>query len=154
MKVLSFLTAVLLPVATLCAKKGPVERFDKFHLKALSSSPIKLDDAAYEDLTTTPRDYSVVVLLTAIEARFGCNLCREFQSEWDIIGKSWTRGDRQGASRVLFGTLDFADGKATFQKVLSPVICPCLELIRSPVDATNSPCRALVSTYYWSRGQS
>ena len=122
MKLISLLTLAVLPIATLCARKGPVDRFDKFHSKALSSSPIKLDDAAYEDLTSTPRDYSVVVLLTAIEARFGCNLCREFQPEWEIIGKSWTKGDRQGASRVLFGTLDFADGKATFQKVLSPVI--------------------------------
>lgn len=80
---------------------------------------MKLDDASYEELTKTPRDYSAVVLLTALEARFGCNLCKEFQPEWEILGKSWTRGDKAGESRVLFGTLDFTDGKATFQKVRS-----------------------------------
>ena len=152
MKLLSFLTLALLPITTLCTKKGPVERFDKFHSKALSSSPLKLDDAAYEELTATPRDYSVVVLLTAIEARFGCKLCRDFQPEWEIIGKSWVKGDHRGASRVLFGTLDFADGKGTFQKVCSPVNGACFELIIRLVDATNGPCCALVSTYDRSRG--
>ena len=117
MRLFSLLSLVLLPLSALAAKKTPGGKFWSFQSKALQSSPVKLNDASYEELTTAPRDYSAVILLTAVEARFGCQLCREFQPEWDIVGKSWTRGDRQGTTRTLFGTLDFADGKNTFQKV-------------------------------------
>ena len=92
--------------------------FEKYYAKSQSSAPLRLDDASYDELTTTPRNHSVVVLLTALEARFGCQLCRDFQPEWDLLGKSWAKGDRHGNSRILLGTLDFADGKGTFQKVL------------------------------------
>lgn len=91
--------------------------FEQYHAKSQSSAPLSLDDASYDELTATPRNHSVVVLLTAMEARFGCQLCRDFQPEWEILGRSWAKGDKRGASRTLLGTLDFVDGKGTFQKV-------------------------------------
>ena len=99
------------------AKKSAKGTFDEYHQKALISSPVRLDDPSYETLTGAPRDYHVAVLLTALEARFGCQLCRDFQPEWDILGRSWLRGDKKGDSRLIFGTLDFQDGKGAFQKV-------------------------------------
>ena len=113
------LTVSLFPLAALGAKKPPADRFEQFHTEVLSSSPLKLDDSRYNQLTGAPRDYSVAVLLTALESRFGCQLCREFQPEWDLLAKSWTKGDRQGNSRLIYGTLDFMDGKGTFQSVRS-----------------------------------
>jgi oligosaccharyltransferase complex subunit gamma len=107
----------LLPLAALGAKKPAADKFGQFHSKALSSAPLKLDDATYGKLTSTPRDYSVAVLLTALEVRFGCQLCRDFQPEWDLLAKSWTKGDKKGESRLVYGTLDFVDGKSTFQSV-------------------------------------
>ena len=107
----------LLPLAALGAKKPAAEKFEEFHSKALSYPPLKLDDATYGKLTSTPRDYSVAVLLTALEVRFGCQLCRDFQPEWDLLAKSWTKGDKKGESRLVYGTLDFVDGKGTFQSV-------------------------------------
>ena len=92
--------------------------FQEYHVKSLASTPLRLDDTSYNRLTSTPRNHSVAILLTAQEARFGCNLCRDFHPEWELIGKSWIRGDRGGSFRVLFGTLDFANGKETFQKVM------------------------------------
>jgi oligosaccharyltransferase complex subunit gamma len=107
----------LLPLAISAAKKSSGDRFQEFHSKALSSTPLKLIDSSYDRLTSAPRDYSIAVLLTALEARFGCQLCREFQPEWDLLAKSWTKGDKEGNSRLVYGTLDFADGKNTFQSV-------------------------------------
>lgn len=107
----------LLPAAALAAKKPALDKFEKYHAKALTSTPLKLDDSAYSKLTAAPRDYSVAVLLTALEARFGCVLCREFQPEWDLLSKSWTKGDKKGDSRLVYGTLDFVEGKETFQSV-------------------------------------
>jgi oligosaccharyltransferase complex subunit gamma len=117
MHFLKGLVLSLLPAATIAAKKPAVDKFQQFHSKALSSSPLKLDDSIYSQLTSAPRDYSVAVLLTALESRFGCQLCREFQPEWDLLSKSWTKGDKKGESRLVFGTLDFTDGKNTFQSV-------------------------------------
>ena len=117
MRFFQTLTALLLPVAALAAKKPTGDRFKEYFSKQLSSAPIKFDDDLYKQLTTAPRDYSVAVLLTALEARFGCKLCQDFQPEWEILAKSWTKGDKKAESRLLFGTLDFVDGKATFQSV-------------------------------------
>ncbi|KAF1809008.1 putative dolichyl-diphosphooligosaccharide-protein glycotransferase [Eremomyces bilateralis CBS 781.70] len=103
----------LLPLGVLGAKK-PTDPFQDFHNKP---SPMKLVDVTYDRLTSAPRDYTVAVLLTALEARFGCELCRLFQPEWELLAKSWRKGDSSGESRLLFGTLDFIDGKATFQSL-------------------------------------
>ncbi|KAL8729419.1 MAG: hypothetical protein Q9166_004749 [cf. Caloplaca sp. 2 TL-2023] len=106
----------LLPLVSVPAKPQLAGKYEQFHAKFTSNPPLKLDDTTYERLTAGPRDYTVAVLLTALEARFGCQLCRDFQPEWDVVGKSWVRGDKKGNTRVLLGTLDFADGKGTFQK--------------------------------------
>ena len=103
--------------ASLAAKKPAGGRFEDFHSLSLSSTPLKLDDSVYDELTATPRDYSVAILLTALEPQFGCQTCRDVQPEWDLIAKSWAKGDKSGSSRVLYGTLDFAHGKGAFQKV-------------------------------------
>lgn len=114
MRVSQFLTAALLPFIALAAKKSSEERFNNAHAKG---QPMKVDDLSYDALTATPRDYSVAVLLTAMDARFGCQMCHEFQPEWELLAKSWTKGDKGAASRMLFATLDFLDGKQTFQSV-------------------------------------
>lgn len=119
MKFLSLLVASLLPLTSLAAKKSSGDRFAEYKGKQLASAPLKLDDSAYNTLTSAPRDYSVAVLLTALESRFGCQLCRDFQPEWEVLAKSWTKGDKQLESRLFFGTLDFMDGKNTFQSVCS-----------------------------------
>ncbi|KAL8798095.1 MAG: hypothetical protein Q9182_006959 [Xanthomendoza sp. 2 TL-2023] len=108
----------LLPFLCVAARFQKAGKFDQFHPKFTSNPPMSLDDASYERITAAPRDYTVVVLLTALEARFGCQLCRDFQLEWDVVGRSWVRGDKKGDSRLLLGTLDFADGRGTFQKLM------------------------------------
>ena len=118
MRWLQLLTASLLPFTALAAKKSTGDRFTDARAKSLSvGHPLKLDDAGYAQLTKSPRDYGVAVLLTALEPRFGCMLCRDFQPEWDLLGKSWMKGDKDGKTRLVFGTLDFVDGKNTFQSV-------------------------------------
>lgn len=118
------LSVSLLSAGAFGAKKSTEERFKEYHTKALSSAPVKLSDATYKDLTGVPRDYTSVVLLTALEARFGCELCRQFQPEWELLSRSWTKGDKKGESRVVFGTLDFSDGRETFVAVGSPLLLP------------------------------
>lgn len=119
MRLLSSLFSVTLLVAgALGAKKAPsATKFDNYHAKALSSSPLKLSETSYKSLTTAPRDYTIAVLLTALDPRFGCQLCREFQPEYDLLAKSWAKGDKLGQSRMLYSVLDFADGRDIFVSV-------------------------------------
>lgn len=92
------------------------DRFERY--QSLSRlGPIDLGDSSYEDLISKPRDYHVAVILTATEARYGCILCRGFQSEWELIARSWNKGPKPEGLKLLFGTLDFSNGKGTFQKV-------------------------------------
>ena len=149
----------LLPFVSLAAKQDPRNRYQDYHAKSLSSAPLKLDDASYDELTAAPRDFSAAILLTALEARFGCQLCRDFQPEWDLLGKSWARGDRDGKSQMLYGTLDFIDGKGTFQKVGIDTRC-CLVIIGGCIlngtflaYAANCSGIALLPTYYWAQCQ-
>jgi oligosaccharyltransferase complex subunit gamma len=110
---MKLLTLLALPLALVAAKKES-DRFTKSLSKGL---PLKLTDSSFTSLTKAPRDYSIAVLLTAIEPRFGCQACQDFQPDWEILGKSWQKGDKKGESRLLLGTLDFLDGKQTFQQL-------------------------------------
>jgi oligosaccharyltransferase complex subunit gamma len=108
------LPLLLLPFSALAAKKASSDRFVAARAK---SFPVKLDDSKFSKLTAGPRDFGSAILLTALEAKFGCGACREFQPEWELLSKSWYKGDKGGESRTVFATLDFVDGKATFQSV-------------------------------------
>ncbi|PKY02898.1 oligosaccharyl transferase subunit [Aspergillus campestris IBT 28561] len=113
--------AFFLPfVSIIPAVLGAVPKSDTFaKYEALSrSGPIDLDDSSYDELTSKPRDYHVAVILTAVDPRFGCVLCREFQPEWELIAKSWNKGSKSDDMKLLFGTLDFTDGRNTFQKLM------------------------------------
>ncbi|KAJ5627596.1 hypothetical protein N7528_005023 [Penicillium herquei] len=99
------------------AAKPSADRFQKY--QAISrSSPIDLDSAAFEELTTAPRDYYAAVILTAMDARYGCLMCREFEAEWDLISRSWNKGSKPDGLKVVFGTVDFDQGKSVFQKYM------------------------------------
>lgn len=113
----AFLSATLLVAGTAVAKKTPAERFDEYHAKSLRASPLRLSEVSYTSLTAAPRDFGAAILLTAMDSRVNCQLCREVQPEWNLVGKSWTKGDKAGESRLLFGTLDFTDGRDIFMSV-------------------------------------
>jgi oligosaccharyltransferase complex subunit gamma len=128
MRWLQLLTAAVLPLTALAAKKSTTDRFNEFHTKSLSGA-LKLDDSSYAQLTKSPRDYSVAVLLTALDPSIACVLCREFQPEWDLVAKSWVKGDKKQETRMLFGTLDFANGKDTFRSVWQRSSGDCLQVL-------------------------
>lgn len=122
-------SSIFLPFTLLTAgalAEDPSQRFLDLHKKALASAPVKFDDASYKKATSLPRDYSVAVLLTATDPRFGCQMCREFGPDWNLLSSQWTKGDKAGNSRVVFSVLDFNDGRDTFMSVSiwpSPLCC-------------------------------
>ncbi|PNY27751.1 Magnesium transporter protein 1 [Tolypocladium capitatum] len=107
-------SACALVAGVLAAQTPAADRFNLFRRMGQSSPTIQLNSESYKQLTATPRDYSAAVLLTAVAPRFGCHLCRSFQPEWDLVGRSWTKGDKKAESRLIFGTLDFGDSRDIF----------------------------------------
>jgi oligosaccharyltransferase complex subunit gamma len=120
MRFLRLLALTALSLTTVVGAKKPASdgKFDTYFARqASSSAPFELDESGYNELTSAPRDYSLAVLLTALDARYACGLCREFDTEWKILGRSWQKNDRTGQHRVLLSTLDFDQGRNVFMKV-------------------------------------
>lgn len=113
MRFFQLLVAAALSITALAAKK-PNSAYEVFRKK---TSPVTLNEQSFEELTAAPRDHHSAVILTAIAANYGCEICQKFAPEWDILAKSWQKGDKKGDTRVLFGTLDFDQGRNTFIKV-------------------------------------
>ncbi|KAH8434735.1 OST3/OST6 family protein [Aspergillus melleus] len=124
MKLFTPIVTFLWMVTCAFAATPSPSKFEKY-LSLSRSGPLDLDDSLYEDLTSKPRDYHVAVILTATDARYGCILCRDFQPEWELIARSWSKGSKSDELKLLFATLDFSQGKATFQKLMlqtAPVV--------------------------------
>lgn len=104
-------------------------------LKPNNNGVIRLDDAAFAELTKTPREHYSVVLLTALSPEFNCVFCREFDPEFNVLADSWKRSSarRKGPS-VSFGHLDFKNGQDTFRS-LQLVSAPNLWVFPPTVDA-------------------
>lgn len=116
MKLWSTLLLSLSAISSVLAAKPAQDTFSKY--QSLSrSGPVDLDNAAYEELTNAPRDYYAAVILTAMDVRYGCAMCREFDPEWSLIARSWNKGTKPDGLKLVFGTLDFDKGKTVFQKV-------------------------------------
>ncbi|KIW29616.1 uncharacterized protein PV07_05419 [Cladophialophora immunda] len=111
------LTALSLTAAVSAKKAATTSKFDTYFAKQASSGPFELDEKSYNELTASPRDYSLAVLLTARDAKYACGICRDFDPEWSILGRSWQKGDRNGDKRVLLSTLDFDQGRNVFMKL-------------------------------------
>jgi oligosaccharyltransferase complex subunit gamma len=111
---LPFLGGALTAASSAAASSPPSGRF----AAALKQRyPLPLGDRLFGELTAGPsRDYAAVVLLTAMDPKFGCNACRDFMPEWQLLGRSWQKGDAKGRARTVLATLDFADGRQTFQQ--------------------------------------
>ena len=116
MHFLRFLALAALSITSVTAKKAST-KFDTYFAKQASSAPFEIDEKGYNELTTAPRDYSLAVLLTARDARYACGLCKEFDPEWTILGRSWQKGDKNGAHRLLLSTVDFDNGRNVFMRV-------------------------------------
>lgn len=144
----SLLGACLFLGLSTAEKKSSEQRFNEFHQLLKSSPSLQLKETSYKSLTSSPRDYSVAVLLTALDARFGCQLCREFQPEWDLLAKSWLKGDKVGESRLLFGTLDFEKGKDVFASVSCEIQCSVFQVLNNvEARSSNRPRRNAIPSY-------
>ncbi|KAL4768355.1 hypothetical protein BDW60DRAFT_197603 [Aspergillus nidulans var. acristatus] len=143
MKLFTFIASLLYFIPATLAAAPITDKFEKY--QSISRlAPLQLNDLSYDDITSKPRDYHVAVVLTATEARFGCVLCRDFQPEFDLIARSWNKGSKPDDLKLLFGTLDFRNGKAAFQKLMlqtAPVLLVFPPTVGPHAKVDDSPSR-------------
>lgn len=106
--------------AAAASKETKLQRLSNLAI-ASSPSPIALTDKSFDDLTSGPRNYTALVLLTALDPRFRCNLCTEFQPEYELLTRNWLQKHRD-SDALFFSYLDFTKGRNTFQKVGGAVL--------------------------------
>ena len=116
MRLLSCLAPLVLICSSVLAAKSnsSPSAFDSYKS---TTFPLELDEAGYNDLTTGPRDYHAAILLTARPAKYACQICKDFDSEWSLIGRTFQKGDRKNENRILVSTVDFDNGRNVFMKL-------------------------------------
>ncbi|KAG8003760.1 Magnesium transporter protein 1 [Nibea albiflora] len=61
-----------------------------------------------------PRNYSVVIMFTALQPQRHCGVCRQADEEFQVLANSW-RYSSAFTNKVFFASVDFDEGSDVFQ---------------------------------------
>jgi oligosaccharyltransferase complex subunit gamma len=73
-------------------------------------------DRFREYVKSSPRNYSMIVMFTALQPQRQCQICRQASDEYEIVANSW-RSSGEYSSRLFFTMVDFDEGSDVFQSV-------------------------------------
>lgn len=80
-------------------------------------SVMKFNGNKFRDyVKSTPRNYSVVVMFTAMAPARQCMICRHASDEFTIVANSY-RYSQLFSSKLFFAMVDFDEGSDVFQMV-------------------------------------
>merc|ERR1712241_734548 len=63
----------------------------------------------------TPRNYSMIVMFTALSASRQCMICKEAYDEYQIVASSYRYSQAFGSNKLFLAMVDFDDGPDVFQ---------------------------------------
>jgi len=78
---------------------------------------LELDDRSFDLYTQGTRNYTLVLLITAMDSKFGCQPCRLIDPAFRQVASSYWMTPQGDGSALFFGILDFNDGQQTYQKL-------------------------------------
>ncbi|XP_021342211.1 tumor suppressor candidate 3-like [Mizuhopecten yessoensis] len=80
-------------------------------------SIIRLNGEKFKQyVKAAPKNYSVVVMLTALQAQRQCSVCRQANDEFTILANSW-RYSQQYSNRLFFTMVDYDEGADVFSSL-------------------------------------
>ncbi|KAK6168370.1 hypothetical protein SNE40_020920 [Patella caerulea] len=80
-------------------------------------SVIRLTGDKFRELVKTPpKNYSVIVMLTALQSKRQCSVCKQANDEYLILANSW-RYSQQFSDRLFFTMVDYDEGPDVFQSL-------------------------------------
>ncbi|KAK9768567.1 oligosaccharyl transferase subunit ost3/OST6 [Basidiobolus ranarum] len=112
-KIVSYLLLCLGLLAICSASPEKIQSLE--NLPADSNGVIKLNTASFELLTSKPRNYAAIVVLTALNPAFSCGACGIFEPNYKLLSKSWLT--TKEPSQLYFGQLEVDDGREVFMKL-------------------------------------
>lgn len=93
------------------------ERVQQLTDMALKKPIIHLNSDKYKQyVKASPRNYSVVVMFTALASNRQCGICRQASDEFQLVGNSW-RYSPNFSNKLFFAMLDFDEGSDVFQQL-------------------------------------
>lgn len=72
-----------------------------------------------------PRNYSIILMLTALAPQRKCSICKEVNTEYQILASSWKYSNGFSNHNLFFVVVDFDEGSDVFQSLklnTAPVI--------------------------------
>lgn len=69
-----------------------------------------------EYVTKTPRNYSMIVMFTALSAQSQCAICKQASDEYHMVANSY-RYSSQYSNKMFFAMVDFDEGPDVFQSM-------------------------------------
>nr|XP_044997598.1 tumor suppressor candidate 3 isoform X5 [Jaculus jaculus] len=63
-----------------------------------------------------PRNYSMIVMFTALQPQRQCSVCRQANEEYQILANSW-RYSSAFCNKLFFGMVDYDEGTDVFQQL-------------------------------------
>lgn len=73
-------------------------------------SVLRLNGNKFRDyVRNSPRNYSIIVMFTALSAQRQCAICKQAHEEYQLVANSW-RYSQQYSSKLFFAMVDFDEG--------------------------------------------
>uniref|UniRef100_A0A023FWL1 Putative conserved membrane protein n=1 Tax=Amblyomma parvum TaxID=251391 RepID=A0A023FWL1_AMBPA len=90
------------------------ERVQQLTDLSLKRPVIRLNGEKFRHfIKASPRNYSFIVMLTALAPQRQCSICRQANEEFQILANSW-RYSSAYSNRIFFGLVDFDEGSDVF----------------------------------------
>ena len=86
----------------------------KEHLKKEKTAWLTVTDDTYDLFAKGQRNYSLVLLATALDSRIGCDQCRLFHPDFQLVAQSYESLD---GGDLYFGIVDFGKGRQVFAEL-------------------------------------
>lgn len=82
-----------------------------------AKGPIFLTDKTFDKIVSGPRDYDILVLLTAVNVQYGCQFCRIFDPDYNLVASSWHSAHKTLGDGLVFATADLSQNGKIFREV-------------------------------------
>ncbi|KAF8559596.1 hypothetical protein OG21DRAFT_1502836 [Imleria badia] len=108
------LPLLFLPLA-LAAKGSPHDEL--VQLAAAGNGVIRLDEHAFDLLTSPQRTWSASIQFTALNPQRRCAPCKEFDPSFKAVAKAWSTVPQVHRNTHFFATAEFDESVKVFQKL-------------------------------------
>nr|CAG4644945.1 EOG090X09EZ [Leptodora kindtii] len=130
LKLTAFLFLAFIITFSECQKKkqdmsGLNERYQQIMEMSAKRTVIRLNGNKYRELVrASPRNYSSIVMFTAMSPKRQCTICKHALDEYQIVANSF-RYHQQYTDKLFFALVDFDEAQDVFQQLklnTAPVI--------------------------------